>query len=559
MASNAAIMFEPEAYVLDGPKLMGRQAAGNAFLRAAVAGRDGEALACVTPRKSSAEVFDRLVRSLDATASTRWIAPGRLDLLQQAGALYVPGPVMNEHAQLRLRMGLAAYSIVGVTHTTASHNAMDAIAGLVSDPLAPWDALICTSAAVRHTVETVIAAERDYFSWRFGTKVTGHLPQLPVIPLGVHASDFQFSDGERRAARQALGIAPADIVALFVGRLSYHAKAHPYPMYLGLEAAAKATGAKVALIQCGWFANEAIGKAFTDGAARYAPSVRSLFTDGKDADARQRSWAAADIFISLSDNVQETFGLAPVEAMAAGIPSVVTDWDGYRDTVRDGVDGFRVATAMPAAGFGAQFAAAHEFGTANYDHYTGLVCRTVSVDIEGLTQRLVALIKSPELRQRLGASARIRARAELDWSHIYRRYRELYAELAAMRGAALRAGTSAGVLAGVPASLAGRLDPYRSFASYPTVTLRPDTVVACQAGVTAADYTRIAADPMFSYLPEALPGDALAGGVIAALGSGPKSVEAIATNAGVNVHQAMLTAAILAKMALVRVVPAQAS
>ena len=28
--------------------------------------------------------------------------------------------------------------------------------------------------------------------------------------------------------------------------------------------------------------------------------------------------------------------------MAAGLPVVVSDWDGYRDTVRDGVDGFRI-------------------------------------------------------------------------------------------------------------------------------------------------------------------------------------------------------------------------
>ena len=35
--TNAAIFFEPDGYVLSGPKLMGRQAAGNAFLRAAIA------------------------------------------------------------------------------------------------------------------------------------------------------------------------------------------------------------------------------------------------------------------------------------------------------------------------------------------------------------------------------------------------------------------------------------------------------------------------------------------------------------------------------------------
>ena len=49
--------------------------------------------------------------------------------------------------------------------------------------------------------------------------------------------------------------------------------------------------------------------------------------------------------MSLVDNPQETFGLAVAEAMAAGVPLVVSDWNGYRDLVRDGIDGFRVPTS----------------------------------------------------------------------------------------------------------------------------------------------------------------------------------------------------------------------
>jgi glycosyltransferase involved in cell wall biosynthesis len=52
----------------------------------------------------------------------------------------------------------------------------------------------------------------------------------------------------------------------------------------------------------------------------------------------------------LSDNIQETFGIVPIEAMAAGLPVVVLDWDGYKNTVRDGIDGFRVPTLMSGAG-----------------------------------------------------------------------------------------------------------------------------------------------------------------------------------------------------------------
>lgn len=39
--------------------------------------------------------------------------------------------------------------------------------------------------------------------------------------------------------------------------------------------------------------------------------------------------------------------------MAAGLPVVVSDWDGHRDTVVDGENGFRIPTyALPAGSGG---------------------------------------------------------------------------------------------------------------------------------------------------------------------------------------------------------------
>lgn len=363
MAANAAILFAAEAYTLSGPKLMGRQAAGNAFLRAAVAGREGEALWGYTPTRQAAEQFGSLVQEIDPAATAMWCPADRLDLLETIGTLYLPGPTMAAAARLRLRQGAAAYSLCGVTHTTASHQAMDSIAELMTGPLMPWDALICTSQAVVETVRLHLQAEADYLSWRFGQSQNIHIPRTPVIPLGVHCQDYDFSPDERARARAALDIAEDEVVALFVGRLSFHGKAHPDAMYQGLQAAAQNTGAKLTALQCGWFANDAIEEAFKSGAAMTCPNVRRMFIDGRDAASRNSCWAAADIFISMSDNIQETFGLTPIEAMAAGLPVIVGDWDGYKDTVRDGVDGFRIESRMPAPGLGAALARVHEAGT----------------------------------------------------------------------------------------------------------------------------------------------------------------------------------------------------
>jgi glycosyltransferase involved in cell wall biosynthesis len=44
------------------------------------------------------------------------------------------------------------------------------------------------------------------------------------------------------------------------------------------------------------------------------------------------------------ETLQESFGITPLEAMASGLPAVVSDWSGYRDTVAHRKTGFHVKT-----------------------------------------------------------------------------------------------------------------------------------------------------------------------------------------------------------------------
>lgn len=42
--------------------------------------------------------------------------------------------------------------------------------------------------------------------------------------------------------------------------------------------------------------------------------------------------------------------------MANHLPVVISDWDGYRDSVRHGVDGFLIPTTLPPSGCGTDLA-----------------------------------------------------------------------------------------------------------------------------------------------------------------------------------------------------------
>lgn len=549
--TNAAIYFEPDGYLVSGSKLMGRQAAGNAFLRAAISGRGEEALHAYTPNRRSAEVFHQIVQAQEPGATVSWIPADRLDALAKVGTLYLPGPALDHAARLRLRVGCDAYSLVGVTHTTASHGAMDSIVGMLAAPVMPWDALICTSTAVASTVKVLLEAEIDALRWRFGAGVNFTLPQFPIIPLGVHCADFEFSETERRAARAALGIESDEVVALFVGRLSFHAKAHPHAMYAGLQSAAARSAKKVILIQCGWFANDAINRSFVDGTKQFCPDVKSIFTDGKDSASRRQSWAAADLFISLSDNIQETFGLTPIEAMAAGLPVVVTDWDGYKDTVRDGIDGFRIPTWMPPPNLGDGFAKSHEAKVDSYDFYCGLTCQTVSMDGQVLVERLSDLISQPDLRQRLGKAGQERARQVFDWAVVYRQYQSLYDQLGKIRRAAKQDAAWQVRLASAPRAAASRMDPYRSFAHYPTELIQPQTMVATVHSMDNASYESLAANDLFNYAGKLLPSPEHVQCLLKELLPGACTVETLSKRAGFELGATILALSVLAKMGLV--------
>lgn len=464
---SAAIYYHPEAYTTRGPKLMGRNAAGESFLRGFIAYSQSSDFWIQVQKAEHAQHFAQTLQVMGVNKKVNVVDSTSLGQLSQPGVVYHAGPGIGEYARHRSLFGHHAWSLCGITHTTSSAGAMDSLASLITAPVYPWDAVICTSQAVHQNVTHILRAQVDYLKDRLGIgKVI--LPKLPVIPLGIHTADFDFTPAQRQQARQSWGVEDDALVVLFVGRLSFHAKAHPLAMYQALDVAAKKTGKKIVLVECGWFANEYIQKSYAEAAKQYCPDVEVLHLDGRVAENRVAAWAGADVFCSLSDNFQETFGITPIEAMAAGLPVVVSDWDGYRDTVRQGIDGFRVPTVIPPAGLGRDLAQRHALGIDNYDMYCGYTCSFVAVDIHAAAQAFIDLFNSPELRTTMGQAGRTRARAVYDWAHIIPAYESLWQELGQIRA------HESARFAALPHPWPERLDPFFSFQSYASRILTPE-------------------------------------------------------------------------------------
>jgi glycosyltransferase involved in cell wall biosynthesis len=468
MTDRFALHFVPDDYSVGGQKPMGRHAAGAALLRAVARSGELSTVGCFASSEADAGACERALREHGYRGEVEWVSQGRPQQLERFGTLYHPAPGIERLAWRRLSLGERRYSLCGVTHATASHAAMSAVSNLLVAPLRSWDAVICTSRVVRDSVREVLERQADYLRARLGAQ-RFELPQLPLIPPGVHCRDFDADDEQRLAARSQLGFEQGDVAFLFLGRLSFHAKAHPQQMLSALERADKG-GRKVQLILCGWFASESIGKAFREAAATLAPSVRLTVLDGRAPDNRTMAWAAADVFTSLADNVQESFGLTPLEAMASGLPCVVSDWNGYRDTVREGVDGYRIPTVMPGAGAGLDLAQRYDDGVDSYDQYCGHTSQAVALDGAQLVQAYERLIQDANLRRQLGENGRRRVREAFDWEVVFGRYRALWSELDERR----RADALAPAL---PQAVPDRLDPFAVFATYPSAQLTPESMV----------------------------------------------------------------------------------
>lgn len=502
---TACIYYAPEGYSTDGPKLMGRNAAGEAFLRGFLQYSQATEFQVLVKKAEHARRFSELAKSFGRTEPVKMILESAPEKLARAGTLYTPGPNIGREAYQRAagsRHG--GWSLCGITHTTASLGAMDAIASLVTAPVQPWDALICTSKAVKDNVLRIVQAEAEYLKDRLGITKTV-MPQTPVIPLGIHTEDFVFSTAQRAKARKKIGAHKNTIVVLFMGRLAFHAKAHPMPMYLALEKTAQETGKRIILVECGWHALEASRQSFAQGAKALCPNVEVITLDGRQADNRRTAWASADMFCSLSDNLQETFGITPVEAMAAGLPVVVSDWDGYKDTVRDGVDGFRVPTIMPPSGYGRDFALRHAMGLETYDRYCGHTCALIAVDIEATAKAFIQLISSPDLAKKMGKAGRKRAREVYDWKVIMPQYEDLWGELKDIRLSRRQAVKS------LSHPWPARLDPFHAFASYPTQAMTWSTSLELVDGSPQEAMARLSSYRELSFVSYAkfsLPTDA---------------------------------------------------
>ena len=490
-----------DSYNTSGPTLMGRQSANEGFLKAWFKYSGHAEFLCMARFRDEAQVFARIGAGVHGNAlpkpTYRWFSQDHIHRIGEIGTAYLPGPQVADVAWMRHRNAKAQatdFSIVGMTHTSCELPIQDALANMLTAPVFAWDAQICPSVSVQTMVQRLLDDEATWLKHHTGATCHNR-PQLPIIPLGVDCDSLDLSTTEKAAQRakwrNKWQLQASDVCVLYMGRLDLRTKANLYPMLDALQLASQqlkaVDGPALTLVLAGWFASEWDETTLRAAVLQTCPSVRVIFEDGRTPEARQGVWHAADIFSSLVDNIQETFGLTPIEAMAASLPVVVTDYDGYRESVRDGVDGIRIRTWQPAAGQATDLIDHHADAILGYRDYVSKTSAFVGIDIAQAANAYVQLAQDPALRQRMGAHGRERARHNYDWAKLIPRYMALFADLAHVREQAKATHPEVAALAGTRHPR--RSDPFHSFAHYPSFTL--DAHMVLQPGpLLPADKTQ---------------------------------------------------------------------
>lgn len=500
---RCGLCYVPEAYGQRTEGIVGRQSAGREFLKAYAVARRDHGYECIADSPADFIAFRAQIERIGGDAAKAYhVGSNDVHSIARIGTLYWPDPLIGRLAWTRRSLRDSAYSLCGITHTLSEAGVVEAIQDLFVAPVREWDALICTSVAARKAVERIVAEWSCYLKERMGAP--GHVPvQLPVIPLGVDTDHFRRT-GVKTAAgaalRQRLGIPDDAVVCLYFGRFNFLTKSHPTPMFMAMEeAAARADGVDLRLLMVGQFSNPLVEQEYQDLAEKYRGRVSIHWIDGRDDAAAEASWHAADFFISLSDNMQETFGLTVAEAMAASLPCVVSDWSGLRESVIDGETGFLVPTRMPSQDLGVMFLTRAAYGIESYDDSVAALSQVVDVNISICAARIATLAVDTGLRRTMGEQARLRIEQCYNWATILSQYEELWRELADIRGRQVQKAAHAG-------SRPGHTDPFAAFRHFASGTIEASSQVFCLSADARQNAVAVHANPSHTMLlPMLLP------------------------------------------------------
>ncbi|PTN32869.1 glycosyltransferase family 4 protein [Desulfonatronum sp. SC1] len=328
-------------------------------------------------------------------------------------------------ARLRNAHAPRPFPITSVTHSLSYPGYPARFLDHLHQGCTPRDCIVATSTAGQNAVLAYfdhLRASYNLDQERFPQ------PETAVIPLGMDEPWNPDPAALRKQGRAELEVGPETRLLLVLGRITPHSKMDILPLLRAWQRISGSgrsdTQRDVVLVVAGWVEpKDDFPGAFTVLARNVGLPCRLV--PSPDEARKQRLYAAADIFLSLADNPQETFGLTLLEAGLAGLPTIAADYSGYRDIIQHDQTGLLVPTWGPP-------------DSSHIDMLSGLIpdyevqfllAQQTAVHVPDLAAALRRLLDDPLLCATLGTQAREHVRTTFSWSRVIGQYLTLWQNL----------------------------------------------------------------------------------------------------------------------------------
>lgn len=400
-----------DPFIEPGPPI-GRRVANAGFIRALLRYSDFDEFHLFLPSNFP---IQKLSGSLN---DSRCKFFSTLDLPQKLGqtnyhCLHCSDPVRAPFlAALRNAHSKTIFPITCTTHSLHEPHYLAQLMAHLWPGCAARDAIVATSQAGKDVVSNYLGTVRERY------QLTWPQPDIRVIPLGIDPQPFAPTHQSKALAREKLGIPKKAIVILSFGRISPYSKADLVPAMRALEQADLPRNTY--FVVAGYGSKD---DPYLSLLQSLAKNIKLKIVTTPSEQQKLDLYHAADIFLAPSDNPQETFGLTLLEAMAAELPVIASDYSGYRDIVVNGETGYLIPACTlcsPSPGLEPLL---------HPDENAMLIAQSTSVSIPAMVGALSGLTNNPDQRKRMGESGRERVQKIFDWPEIIRQYINLWYEL----------------------------------------------------------------------------------------------------------------------------------
>lgn len=407
---------------------MGRPIANEGFLRALLRYGSYDQYDIYCTDMNNLEAFDSWLEESFSDATVRQRVKPLLHValaenLQEVGydAFHFGDftSLLPHMVEARNRLAPRPFPITGITHSLDGLLMSTRYQQLVQADLAPYDAVVCTSACAEDTVRKGL----DWARGSLGADVPPSPVRLERVPLAL--DDSLLEPASRAEARKMFELPDDVTVALCVGRVALRQKTDWAPVLANLARMRAAGGLDKLVVVIAGGGEEADFALLDQLIQMHGLGTWVVPLPNFDPAVKPFLYAAADFYFSLVDNFQETFGLTILEAMASGLPVVCSEFNGYRELVDHGKTGLLIPTAwieeVPAHIQAVE-------GVLQDSLVRLYLAQMLAVDLEEMERAFRFMVTNVEARVEMAAAARERA-SRFTWERVIGEYEALWARL----------------------------------------------------------------------------------------------------------------------------------